>query len=241
MGEIPPPVEPLQGANPATGALSFQALLRAQGAGGVGFGGGGGVGGGGGAGGGSSFSSAPPGPDFGGYDTSPNNLMTRQDVTGVPEAVRRILAAERQLGVPGLSDAVGSDYRTHDEQVALYQQHLAGTHPAPVAPPGQSYHEQGEAFDIDSAWLDAHPPVRPWLEHHGFVFDVPGEPWHAHFVGGGAPIRAALQAFSRPGEPSPVRPLDQPSAPTRPRRTGTGASSPTRRPNAGLMNRRRLS
>ncbi|HET9672872.1 MAG TPA: M15 family metallopeptidase [Actinomycetota bacterium] len=191
-GFVPPPAE-LEGA----GGLIDEILY------GVGnqdpldpFGGGGGFamgaiagGGGGGGGGGSSFTARPPGRDFGGYDVTPNNLLFRQGLTGVPQAVRTLLAAERALGVPGLSDAVsGVGYRSSAQQAALYQDHLAGRHPAPVAPPGQSYHEQGEAFDISSSWLSANPRVRPWLERHGFTFDVPGEPWHAHYVGGGRPI-----------------------------------------------------
>lgn len=140
--------------------------------------------------GGSSFTAAPPGEDFGGYDVTPDNLISRQGMTGVPEAIRTLLAAERRLGLPGLSDAViGEGYRSSEQQAALYADHLAGRHPAPVAPPGKSYHEQGEAFDISSDWLAANPRVTPWLERHGFTFDVPGEPWHAHYVGGGRPLR----------------------------------------------------
>lgn len=132
----------------------------------------------------SGFSASPPGQDFGGYDVTPDNLISRQGMTGVPQAIRTLLTAERALGVPGLSEAVlGEGYRSHDQQAALYAAHLAGSHPAPVAPPGQSYHEQGEAFDISSSWLSSNPRVRPWLERHGFSFDVPGEPWHAHFEG----------------------------------------------------------
>lgn len=166
-------------------------------------------------GGGGGFTARPPGRDFGGYDITPENMISRQGLTGVPQAVRTLLRAERALGVPGLSEAVtGEGYRSHEQQAALYQQHLAGQHPAPVAPPGQSYHEQGEAFDISSAWLDQNPRVRPWLERHGFTWDVPGEPWHAHYVGGGAPLRPATGNQNRPisterrtGGPSRVNPL----------------------------------
>lgn len=142
--------------------------------------------------GGSSFTADPSGTDFGGYDVSPDNLISRQGMTGVPQAIRTLLAAERRLGLPDLSEAViGEGYRSSEQQAALYADHLAGRHPAPVAPPGQSYHEQGEAFDISSDWLAQNPRVTPWLERHGFTFDVPGEPWHAHYEGGGQPLRPA--------------------------------------------------
>jgi hypothetical protein len=159
------------------------------------------------------FSASPPGKDFGGYDITPENMISRQGLTGVPEAVKTLLAAERRLNVPTLSEAVsGEGYRSGEQQAALYASHLAGTHPSPVAPPGQSYHEQGEAFDISADWLAANPQVRPWLEQHGFVWDVPGEPWHAHYVGGGEPLRAAIRAFS----PSPARSRRRSPSPSRP-------------------------
>lgn len=139
------------------------------------------------------FSARPPGRDFGGYDVTPENMLSVQGMTGVPRAVKTLLAAEQALNKPGLSEAItGEGYRSSEQQAALYREHLAGRHPAPVAPPGQSYHEQGEAFDISSAWLSANPKVRPWLERHGFTWDVPGEPWHAHYEGGGLPIRRYL-------------------------------------------------
>lgn len=145
------------------------------------------------------FTARPPGQDFGGYDITPDNMISRQGLTGVPRAVKTLLAAERRLGVPELSENVsGEGYRSTALQSSLYQDYLAGRHPAVVAPPGQSYHEQGEAFDIGSGWLSQNPQVRPWLERHGFVWDVPSEPWHAHFEGGGQPLRKATGNRGRP-------------------------------------------
>jgi hypothetical protein len=142
------------------------------------------------------FSAAPPGQDFQGRDLTPG-LVNYQGVETRPEYARLIKAAELKLGMPEISDFAGSDYRSHDEQVALYADHLAGRHPAPVAPPGQSYHEQGEAIDWDSGWLAQNPQVRNFLTNHGVVFDVPGESWHGHLAS--APhVGGILRRYGRP-------------------------------------------
>lgn len=55
-----------------------------------------------------------------------------------------------------LNPQVTSTYRSIAEQTDLYQKHLRGEHPYPVAPPGQSMHNYGLAFDVvslDNAWL----------------------------------------------------------------------------------------
>ena len=55
-----------------------------------------------------------------------------------------------------------------------------------AARPGMSFHEVGQAVDVEGAamvgsavetWLGAH------CERHGFKRDVPGEPWHCHWIG----------------------------------------------------------
>lgn len=130
---------------------------------------------------GGSFTAQPPGQDFQGYDLTPK-LVNYQGVETTPAYARLIRAAEQALGMPEISEHAGSDYRSHAEQAELYRQHLAGLHPAPVAPPGQSYHEQGEAIDWETAWLAQHPEVRDFFTSHGVVFDVPGEPWHGHLA-----------------------------------------------------------
>lgn len=175
---LPPELVPAGLGSPAPGLVGTSPVAPLSPGGGFGLGVGGGPGGAGG------FTPGPPGRDFGGTDLSPD-LLTKRGITGVAPAVRRLAAAERRFDV---DLPVVSDYRSSAEQAALYQQHLAGQHPAPVAPPGQSYHEQGEAFDITASWLAQHPEVRRFLVNRGFTFDVPGEPWHAHFVGGGRPI-----------------------------------------------------
>ena len=212
MASMPVPyagetTERLAGGTGVGGALGMGAGLGGLmslmgGAGGLA---GGGIGGGGGSVGGSGFSASPPGIDFRGKDLSPN-LVERQGVAGIPPAVRLLMQAERALGVPGLSDAVVSDYRTHEAQTRLYADHLAGRHPAPVAPPGQSYHEQGEAFDISSSWLAQNPRVKPYLEKRGFTWDVPGEAWHAHYIGGGRVGGSNPVSHMAPPQRSPNKP-----------------------------------
>jgi hypothetical protein len=178
-------------------------------------------------GGGGNFTASAPGQDFRGYDLTPD-LVNFQGVETVRPYARLIRAAEKKLGMPEISEYAGSDYRSHDEQAALYASHLAGTHPAPVAPPGQSYHEQGEAIDWNTAWLAAHPEVRDFLTSHGVVFDVPGEPWHGHLAS--APHVGKILSGGRPrrrsaAPPMPRRPTGGPVATaTRPRRRSASAS-----------------
>src|SRR5258708_23489252 len=51
-------------------------------------------------------------------------------------------------GGAGLQPRITSTLRTHSEQRRLYAGYLAGQAGYPVAPPGQSSHEYGEAFDL---------------------------------------------------------------------------------------------
>jgi D-alanyl-D-alanine carboxypeptidase len=140
------------------------------------------------------------------YGFNPRDLVTAHGITGVPAGVRRLLQGARATGLtPGaISEAVmGEGFRSHEEQAALYQQHLAGQHPAPVAPPGHSMHEIGRAWDISTSFLDQHPEYRRWLLGHGFEFPVTGEPWHAEWQG-----RLGTWQPGRPVAPS------RPSVPT---------------------------
>src|SRR6266571_678409 len=51
-------------------------------------------------------------------------------------------------GRAGLAPRVTSTRRSHSEQGRLYRSYLAGKNPYPVAPPGESAHEFGYAFDL---------------------------------------------------------------------------------------------
>jgi hypothetical protein len=61
-----------------------------------------------------------------------------------PWASDLLLAAGRA----GLHPRITSTVRTHSEQRRLYNRFLAGEAGYPVAPPGQSSHEYGLAFDM---------------------------------------------------------------------------------------------
>jgi len=55
-----------------------------------------------------------------------------------------------------LHPRVTSTFRSIPEQAELYRKYLAGQHPYPVAPPGESMHNYGLAIDIvcdDLEWL----------------------------------------------------------------------------------------
>lgn len=55
-----------------------------------------------------------------------------------------------------------------------------------AARPGQSFHEVGQAVDVDGAAMVG-SAIETWVgsncERFGFKRDVPGEPWHIHWLG----------------------------------------------------------
>ncbi len=66
-----------------------------------------------------------------------------------PELSVYARALVNAAGVAGLQPRITSTIRTHSEQGRLYRSFLANPARAyPVAPPGQSAHEYGEAFDL---------------------------------------------------------------------------------------------
>jgi len=60
------------------------------------------------------------------------------------DAARALDAAVSQSGLVG---RFTSTYRSSAEQERLYRAYISGRHNFPVAPPGSSAHEYGEAFD----------------------------------------------------------------------------------------------
>lgn len=110
----------------------------------------------------------------GGGGTGPMNLETQHGVTGNARAMSMLDRVAAQY--PGLFPHIVSDYRTRQQQEQLYQQYLNGNGNL-AAPPGHSMHEKGLAFDISSAWLQAHPGALHMLDRLG-GFPVQGEPWH---------------------------------------------------------------
>lgn len=69
--------------------------------------------------------------------------------------------------------AVTSVRRSSSEQARLYRRYLAGQSLYPAAPPGQSLHEQGRAFDVV-----ARPEV---LEAMGKVWESWGGTWGGRY------------------------------------------------------------
>lgn len=68
---------------------------------------------------------------------------------------------------------VTSTLRSSSEQSQLYQAYLHGASKYPAAPPGQSYHEYGRAFDVY-----AEPYI---LEQLGRVWEQVGGTWGGRF------------------------------------------------------------
>jgi len=65
-------------------------------------------------------------------------------VDEIRDAARELDAAVANSGLVG---RFTSTYRSHSEQERLYRAFISGRHSFPVAPPGSSAHEYGEAFD----------------------------------------------------------------------------------------------
>src|SRR5207245_3122297 len=74
-------------------------------------------------------------------------------------------------GAAGLQPRITSTLRSHSEQRRLYSRFLAGQSGYPVAPPGQSAHEYGWAFDMVVSPLEA-------LADVGFTWQSWGGGWN---------------------------------------------------------------
>jgi len=87
----------------------------------------------------------------------------------------------------GLQPRLTSTLRSHAEQKRLYNRYLAGQAGFPVAPPGQSAHEYGEAFDLVVSPMEA-------LADVGYTWKTWGGGWNPgdaiHFELPGASARA---------------------------------------------------
>jgi hypothetical protein len=91
-------------------------------------------------------------------------------------------------GLAGLQPRVTSTVRTRSQQARLYRSYLANPQRAyPVAPPGYSAHEYGEAFDLVVTPMEA-------LADVGYTWQQWGGGWNAadavHFELPGASERA---------------------------------------------------
>src|SRR5712664_4560792 len=103
-------------------------------------------------------------------------------------------------GAAGLLPRVTSTLRTHSQQARLYRCYLANPGRAyPVAPPGYSAHEYGEAFDMVVAPMEA-------LADVGYTWQQWGGGWNpsdaVHFELPGASDRARQRGNQQAEEPS---------------------------------------
>ena len=83
----------------------------------------------------------------------------------------------------GVTIGVTDSYRSYDQQVDLAKRKGLYSQGGLAATPGTSNHGWGLSLDLD---LD--PKALSWMranaERHGFVEDVPREPWHWTYHGG---------------------------------------------------------
>src|SRR6266852_6308702 len=113
------------------------------------------------------------------------------------DAARELDAAVSRAGISG---RFTSTYRSRAEQERLYRAYLAGRNPFPVAPPGFSAHEYGEAFDylvspaqyqtdVGETWVD-------WGGEWGGAADM------VHFELPGASARAIARGQAQSSDSS---------------------------------------
>ena len=121
----------------------------------------------------------------------------------VPELVPFARALVDAAGAAGLLPRVTSTVRTTSEQRRLYSRFLAGQAGYPVAPPGSSAHEYGEAFDMVVTPMEALADVAytwqswggGWNPGDAIHFELPGaserakqkgleSPWYAELAAG---------------------------------------------------------
>lgn len=98
-------------------------------------------------------------------------------------------------GAAGLQPRITSTVRTHSEQGRLYRGYLANPARAyPVAPPGYSAHEYGEAFDMVVSPMEALADVgATWIEWGGGW--NPGDAVHFELPGASERARKAGSEF----------------------------------------------
>jgi len=113
----------------------------------------------------------------------------------VPELVPFASALVDAAGSAGLLPRITSTVRTNSEQRRLYNRFLAGQAGYPVAPPGSSAHEYGEAFDMVTSPMDA-------LADVGYTWQQWGGAWNpgdaVHFELPGASERAKQKGLESP-------------------------------------------
>jgi len=115
------------------------------------------------------------------------------DVNNLVDELRdAAIALDAAVWQSGLQGRFTSTRRSHSEQVRLYRAYVSGRHPFPVAPPGASAHEYGEAFDYLVSPSDAQADVGYTWQQWGGVWG--GRTDVVHFELPGASQRA-LKAY----------------------------------------------
>ena len=118
-----------------------------------------------------------------------------------PGAADSFMKMKSAAASDGVNLTLTSSYRSYAEQAYLYQLYKSGRGNL-AAPPGQSKHEKGLAIDVANGI--------PWMQRNaqrfGWKANVPGEPWHFEYLGGGgintpAPAQIASQGTQQRKQP----------------------------------------
>lgn len=100
-----------------------------------------------------------------------------------PAAAASLRRVDRRLGRPLDVNSAG---RTRDEQMQAFLAFKAGTGARALHPDSElAFHVRGRAVDTDDRL--------PWIREHGWIADIPGEPWHHEY-------RQRLDRFREAGD-----------------------------------------
>ena len=122
-------------------------------------------------------------PTSGGAD--PSKAVAGKDISGINQSLAGAIksAATEFMAVSGKPITVTSAVRSPEEQQKLYDDFQAGKAKYPVAPPGKSKHDRGEAVDIDSSTANALDQMG-LLAKYGLSRPVPKDPVHIELAKG---------------------------------------------------------
>jgi hypothetical protein len=101
----------------------------------------------------------------------------------IPEMREFATALVNAAGAAGLQPRVTSTRRSHAAQVRLYRRYLTGLSPLPAAPPGQSAHEYGYAFDMVVTPFEALEDVGYTWQTWGGIWPGAADPVHFQYPG----------------------------------------------------------
>jgi len=120
----------------------------------------------------------------------------------VPELEPYARALVDAAGVAGLLPRVTSTRRSSAEQARLYRRSQQGLQKYPVAPPGRSAHEYGEAFDLIVSPFD-------WIDSVGQLWEQWGGVWGGRF---GDEVHFELPGASQRAQERALSPADAPTS-----------------------------